>query len=164
MEKDIYMCYRTVRADNFLKDIQYKVLHRILATNKYLFKIGKAESPQCSFCHTYVESIEHLLFQCNVVYNFWLQIFTKWNAIHDIVELTEKCIILGQSSNHLQESFHKALNVVILLGKNYIWTCKQDGKNIVVTQFLRGLCRHISVYENCVQVKNCITMLFTETD
>ena len=43
-----------------LKDFQYKINNRILATNSFLYKINKIDSNRCSFCKQTIESIKHL--------------------------------------------------------------------------------------------------------
>ena len=44
--------------------MQFQILHRIIATNKYLYKLKLIDSPVCSFCKQEVETIEHLFFEC----------------------------------------------------------------------------------------------------
>lgn len=51
--------------------LQFQILHRIVPTNKYLFKIKKAESPVCTFCKRDEESIGHLFYECTIVKELW---------------------------------------------------------------------------------------------
>ena len=57
--------------DYFNKDIQYKILFRFLPTNKLLYKMRKVPSATCVFCSTYIDSLEHMLYECYLVRNFW---------------------------------------------------------------------------------------------
>ena len=54
-----------VAIDTNSREFQYKVLHRYLATNMFLHKIGLAPSPLCTFCKRESESFEHLLIKCD---------------------------------------------------------------------------------------------------
>ena len=56
---------------------QFKFLHRILATNSFLKKIGITQSDLCTFCKTEVESLIHLFWSCRVPSIFW-QEFKQW--------------------------------------------------------------------------------------
>ena len=62
--KDIYILPRSVTLDSKMREFQYKVLSRILYTNKALHKMGIVNSPPCSFCHVLDESLEHLFLHC----------------------------------------------------------------------------------------------------
>ena len=54
-----------------LKDFQYKINNRILATNSFLYKINKIDSNRCSFCEQTIESMKHLFVDCPKVKEFW---------------------------------------------------------------------------------------------
>ena len=80
------------------------------------------DSPLCSFCKQEVESLEHLLYYCDVTETFW-EAFCSWlgkfkiNSHHftiteilfGVLDVDDDWIIL----NHL-----------ILIAKCYIYTCK----------------------------------------
>ena len=46
--------------DSKLRSFQYKLLHRAIPTNKYLFQCKIKYSDLCYFCHETTESLEHL--------------------------------------------------------------------------------------------------------
>ena len=60
---------------------QYKILHRILATNKKLKQYGIKTSDFCDFCGQEVESILHLFCECNVATSI-LQCIVDWLIKH----------------------------------------------------------------------------------
>ena len=47
--------------------IQYQILHRIIPTNDYLYKLKKVNSPLCTFCKTEIENTDHLFFKYSLV-------------------------------------------------------------------------------------------------
>ena len=50
---------------------QFKLLHRRLATNSFLKKMGIKQSDLCTFCKTEAESLIHLFWSCGVTSIFW---------------------------------------------------------------------------------------------
>ena len=50
--------------DHKIIDLQYRILHRYLGTNKLLFKIGGKSSPSCERCMFQIETIEHIFYEC----------------------------------------------------------------------------------------------------
>ena len=54
-----------------LREFQIKLLHRIVATKKFLFRIRIIDDNKCCFCKTHVEDLLHLFFNCEHVRNLW---------------------------------------------------------------------------------------------
>ena len=50
---------------------QYRILHRIITTNTFLYKIKYIESNICELCHSQPETLEHLFFDCPKVLDVW---------------------------------------------------------------------------------------------
>ena len=55
--KSIYSNAFRCAIDTKTREFQYKILNRILPLNDFLFKIGKANSPLCSFCQSSEENM-----------------------------------------------------------------------------------------------------------
>ena len=86
----------------------------------------KNASPNCSFCKIEQESIEHLFYECAIVKMFWLKVFTKGNQSmnHGILVCDLKKGIFGlYKQETLTETESAAFNILILLGKSFIWFC-----------------------------------------
>ena len=60
--KGIYSNAFRCAIDTKTREFQYKILNRILPLNNFLFKIGKTNSPLCSFCQSSEENMSHLFF------------------------------------------------------------------------------------------------------
>ena len=69
--KEIYLIPFKVTVDSRSREFQFKVLHRYLATNKFLHKIVLVPSFLCTFCKRESESIEHLFIECEYSNKFW---------------------------------------------------------------------------------------------
>ena len=105
-----------------LQNFQFKLSHRITATNSFLFKCGLKETELCTFCTGTKESLLHLFWECTYTNNFWFS----------LVNILESCglnmqyinapnIILG-ITNPLDPD--NTNNQVILILKYYLYKCR----------------------------------------
>ena len=58
--------------------VQFKLLHRRLATNDFLTKIGIKYNVRCTFCEVELENLSHLFWFCTITSSFW-QTFKRWS-------------------------------------------------------------------------------------
>ena len=72
--KKNYILPRVVTINSFQHNFQYKILHNILYLNKVLFTFGIIKTPQCSFCHSYDETINHTFLECICVKQLWIHL------------------------------------------------------------------------------------------
>ena len=54
-----------------LREFQFKPLHRRIATNDFLYKIGIKQSDSCTFCGETTENMVHLFWSCKYSNAFW---------------------------------------------------------------------------------------------
>ena len=131
--KAIYSYPYQIGIENNVKETQYKILHRYLATNKLLYRMGKVETPRCNFCLLYVQTVEHVIYSCLMVKNFWFQVTEKLNLVLPLdITLTEKHILFGYLCD---DNISEFVNKIILYGKYYIMRCKYDDKPLCVDQY-----------------------------
>ena len=57
----IYCIPFSVTKDTKLQDFQYKLIHRILIKNSFLYKCGLKETELCTFCTETKESLVHIV-------------------------------------------------------------------------------------------------------
>jgi len=62
-----FLCTRETK----LRVFQYKFLHRRIATNAFLCKIGIKQVDSCSFCGESTETLVHLFWNCKYTQAFW---------------------------------------------------------------------------------------------
>jgi len=117
---------------------QFKLLHRRLATNDFLKKVGIKDNDLCSFCKTEKESLIHLFWSCRVVSTFW-QNFKELLVSQNLALRTYNLslnIVLG-----LRPDTSQKLNFNFLVARYYIWSCR--------TRNLSPEMKHFSVFLAC---------------
>ena len=112
----IYLLPRVVFTDTKSRVFQYKCLHRLISSNDFLHVIGKKENNLCSFCKTQVDSLEHLLYQCNIVKQFWINIIDTFLLPLGINNITIFEVLFGININDPP----KLANQIIILAKDFI--------------------------------------------
>ena len=107
-----------------LKWFQIRVIHRILPTNVVLSCMGVKADNRCSFCLREKDSIEHMLWRCIHVNTFWnqfQQLIREKCGHNSSFMLNEIIVIFGNSPGF---SSDKILDLILMLAKFYIYTCK----------------------------------------
>ena len=133
----IYSLSFTVTVETKIREFQYKLLNNIIFTNEKLFRFKMTESPMCTFCQKEIESLEHLLFYCNITKDFWRDFsswLTKQNIFMEILTLIN--ILFGVFNNN-EDSI--ILNHLILIGKFFIYKCKLNKVNPILRVFLEKI-------------------------
>ena len=123
--KEIYRIPFRVTVDSRSRESQFKVLHRYLATNKFLNKIGLVPLFLCTFCERESESIEHLLIECDYSNNFWQDLINWFNMIDIKVEAlseTDKIFELWK-----READFYLRNHFLILAKQHIYSWPNKG-------------------------------------
>ena len=134
--KKLFIKLKKTTTDAGLRWLQFRILHRILPTKRYLFLRNVVDSQNCTFCGAHVENIDHLIWECVHVQKFWndLNVVLKEKCSHcDNLTFTKPLILFGISHNIITD---KIIDFIILLAKRYIYSCKWNGSipNIRVFQ------------------------------
>ena len=119
----IYSTSFVVTKDTKLQNIQFKILHRILTTNSFLYQINVIDENVCTFCRDIPETLEHLFFDCVKVNPIW-KAFKVWcnnvnnNNFRIIDDMNIKDVLF------YCEKGPPIINYLILIIKYYIYTCR----------------------------------------
>ena len=129
-----YICTK----DTNLRWFQFKLTHRILATNVFLHKINIAENDLCTLCNMQNETICHLFGECHIVKHFWNEFKTWYNT-----QLANRQINLDisdiLSGTQTLKGKNIALNFMILLAKYFIYITKCNKEMLTITKYKRVL-------------------------
>ena len=144
--KQIYLIPYKVTLDTRTRMFQYKLLNRIVYTNKLLHKIKLSDTSLCTFCGEYEESLEHLFLHCQFSKNFWMQIVSWLNEFNiTIIELKDSEIMLGYTNESPHWTF---LNHILIIGKQVIYSSRLRKSKPLFSQFIVKLkyIEHIEHY------------------
>ena len=117
--------------NTYLINFQYKFLHRVIPTNTFLFKIHIKDTKLCSFCNVEDETVEHLFFNCPLIFPFPRAFYDCLKRYFHNIEFHKEQFLLGFKEESL------TLNLLILIAKNYIYKCKLKEKipNIIELKY-----------------------------
>ena len=119
---DIYKLPFNVLTDTKSREFQYRILNRYLTTNSFLYKIGLANSPLCTFCQQESESLEHLLITCSCTKSFWSDFVTWSNQLNIFLrDLSDSDILFGFWQRKEDYLF---INHMLVLAKQHIYECR----------------------------------------
>ena len=120
--------------DTKIRTFQFKFIHRRIATNAFLFRIGIKSSSICNFCRKEDQNLIHLFFKCLVVRTFWNDV-NKWLieqfVIYVLISILDICFGF-QTRNDF-------INTIIFYGKYYIFKCKYIDKMPIFNNFQKEL-------------------------
>ena len=77
----IYTLSTRTKTNNKVKEMQYKIFNRYLATNTLLKKMKLKDTAMCTFCVDGREEMRHLFYECRFVSYFWV-LFSNWLFLH----------------------------------------------------------------------------------
>ena len=126
-----------VTIESSLRSYQYNILNNILYLNERLFKFNIVDSPLCSFCGAYNESIKHLFCTCTVTQKLWDQLKSWLYKVISFPILEPKTVILGLPSE--TTSNYILINHIILLFKRFIFVKRKERNTLALTGLKRLL-------------------------
>ena len=114
---------------------KYRIAHRIIATNSYLYKIKVKDSPLCTFCGLHEETIVHIFYECESVHNLWTAII-DWVYEKCAVRLnfTKLDYLFGKFN-----SKYPVLNLLIFLVNSYIYKQRCKDQKLYVKHFIQEI-------------------------
>ena len=137
--KEAYLLPFKVTKSTYLIEFQFKLLHKKLPTNSFLYKINIKDTENCSFCKTQKEEIIHLFWNCEHVTLLWNSIETmlKQQNIVPINFSIDIAIALGLKQSLSKINF--LLSSCFLVARNYIWKCRANENMPTLKAFLYQL-------------------------
>lgn len=129
-----------------LQSFQFKLLHRRIASNDFLCKIGISLTDKCTFCEQNTETLVHLFWDCDSVQAFW-QGIQDWIIRHQIkpqnFSLTQP-LCLGLVENIEDTLLHHAL----LVGRYHIYSSKLNNTLPNIRIFTQ-------IFLKCQEIERC---------
>lgn len=145
----------SVTRETKIQSFQYRIIHRIIPCNKWLFNIKIRNSDQCNYCSE-TDDLKHFFIHCEKVKDFWRSVFSWWNRISDVKfkgggEITE-CILFGFPG---PEDIITVLNYIVLLAKFYIYKQRLFKENDVNQLDFLFMLKHRLMIEKTICTQEC---------
>ena len=105
-----------------LQTFQFKLLHRKIATNDYLHRIGISLTDKCTFCEQDTESLIHLFWGCELVQTFWQKI-QHW-LIQRQIKPQDFSLTLPTCLGLVDSTEDILLHHALLIGRYHIYSSK----------------------------------------
>ena len=101
-----------------LREFQWKILHRLIPCNKYLYFWKLKDSMYCPICQQ-IDSLEHRYLHCQIAVRCWKRVQSIISRYFEVqVELTPANIIFSEVCGDINFKKHDSVvNLLILLGK-----------------------------------------------
>ena len=130
-----------------LKSFQYRIIHRILLCNAWLYirKVVNTNHCQYVYCtNNNLDYISHYLVTCPPVSRYWESFVTWWNTLKysKLNPLAEENVILGFP---VETNEDLILNYCLIVAKYYIYCSKKSQKPVNLLKFLAILKNKLEV-------------------
>ncbi len=104
-----------------LRSFQYRLLNNAVLTNKRLFKMKEVPTELCTFCNTEVETVIHVIWECNIAQHLWNNV-TQW-----VAQKTGKNVVFSLGNvilNNVTKNPIDSINMICLIVKQYIYSSR----------------------------------------
>ena len=137
--KEAYLLPFKVTKSTKLIKFQFKLLHKRLPTNSYLYKIKIKDNENCSFGKIQKEEIMHLFCNCEHVTLLWKRIDKMLKRQHNAsrnfnINIT---MVLGLKQSTSRKHF--LLSFCFVVARNYIWNCHTNDNKPIFKAYLYQL-------------------------
>ena len=120
---DSFRNIRRITKESKLQVFQYKFIHRIIPTNKFLFRAKLSKTPNCTSCKNTEETMEHMFWDCPTVRKIWEQLIRLFNSV-EAEELPNDNIALCMFGAFSRKPTIMRWNYITLVLRFYIYKCR----------------------------------------
>ena len=131
---------------------QFRIIHRIIATNDLLLKMKIRQNNLCSFCNLEEEKIEHLFWHClRHVNQFWDSV-EQWifDKSYYMVNVNKYRAIMGIPNT---SAAMQPINYILILTRHYIYTCRINSSNLNIQTWKNYMNKFLET-EKLIAIKN----------
>ena len=136
--KMVFGLSRKICKETKLKEFQFKLIHRILATKKELFRYGFSTDDECYYCGE-KDSIDHTFIHCSFTKVLTQKVILWFNTTYNssISPSTEE-LLFGILKNADENNSHiiRKFNYTSLFLHYYIFSNKINNKPITIYDFV----------------------------
>lgn len=150
--KKIFMLPWNTISNHKIIEFQYKIIHKVFASNSHVNRFDKSVSEKCVLCNVKDNTV-HFFFECIKAVNFWKD-FQIWiGKISDVKVLSLVDVLFG-----LFETNNKLANFSILHAKWFMFREHQSARSLdcyvpQISHFINYLKNTLIVEEACFELK-----------
>ena len=127
--------FKCTRNSKFIY-FNFKFLHRRLATNSFLQKIGIKDNDKCTFCHIERENLIHLFWECEKQNPFWADVLTWIKSSQIALQKNQLTIDTALGLRPDNSDYKLQINFICLTAKYFIWISHSKGQDPTIGRFL----------------------------
>jgi hypothetical protein len=135
-----YKCVKEIFFDNKLKWLQLQINRNTLKTNRIVHHFANTDN-QCDYCNNGVETISHLLWQCNITSHFIGEVVSMFRPHIPTLQYDRSEFLFGK----IDDNIGSVSYVLGLYIKRYIWKEKFTNKDLRIMSFKRWLRKEFSL-------------------
>ena len=135
-----------------LQWFQYRVNQHILTTNAYLFRTGIVESPYCPLCNQEVETIEHALWECDKIQDFFHTFEFLIDSLFIPFRFNKETFLFG--NHNYKEVNNRIDNEIIITMKLYIYKTRCLQIPLSNRALINTIKEHYNIQKYIINSKN----------
>ena len=154
---EIFLKPFTVCRSTRMQSFQYRLLHRVITCNHWLYNARLKDSPNCDTCLV-DDNLLHFFINCIHVQDFWTSFKQWWAEVtSQPQQLSQQDIMFGVKKSN---KYYQSVNNVLILANKFIHDSNMVSRTKVSFHaFLTSLKLHLW-YEKQICVKNSEQALF----
>ncbi|PJE77669.1 hypothetical protein CI610_03402 [invertebrate metagenome] len=125
---------------------QYRINHHILTTNSLLFKTRMVPSPLCTLCNSEIETIIHILWECQEVQNLLLSFETLLDTLLIPFGFNKESFLFGLLTQNVNGKIDNEILIVI---KQYIYKMRCLHKSLNLNALINTIQDYFNI-QRCV--------------
>ena len=132
--KLIFTLASKIVLDTCLITLQYKIIYRVFNCKYKLYLWNLVDSPNCYLCNK-IDNLEHYFFYCDGSNLFWRQV-ESWLTKNYLIKFKFTIFEILLGLHFIEMGYYYPINYLIMLGKYYIFQCKQKQTSPFLKSFL----------------------------
>ncbi|XP_023812027.1 uncharacterized protein LOC111947633 [Oryzias latipes] len=152
--KNVWTLHQKLLINNMMRDVSFKLLHRIYPTNQYMLRYKKTIDPNCTFCKEHPETISHLFWNCNTTKKLWKDCARFINyKLDSQYQIKFEHIIFGLHEKNIRSNVKLAINLIIIFGKFHIHKSKFSSSQLFFPLIIKELESYLHTISNSLKKK-----------
>lgn len=160
--EDVWLCSSGCLSTNKVKEMQYKIIHRLQITPMLRHKFNPTFSKFCNKCKVSEGSYFHCIFDCPFIKKFWENVHKEISVILGVnLELKPLSCILGlHSALNLKPHMLKLVDVFLFCARRCILLQWISDKPPKLSQWLQGIMELIPLEAMTYWIKDKPSMFY----